>query len=164
MRRPGRIRERALRVKNRLHCLAEENSTFPSLPRSGFVQHPKYLSRVLNNTQNRDGMHYMDEEAARLVVRFLRSATVNHHVTPLATGSSAARRLARVAAARRGTAGRRRSVSPRAREPGGTGPSGRVRAFRPDRSSWRLCTWCHETAHQPASPKAAGDSVRASFF
>src|SRR6266498_3935204 len=38
MRRPGRIRERALRVKNRLHCLAEENSTFPSLPRSGFVQ------------------------------------------------------------------------------------------------------------------------------
>src|SRR6266545_8227315 len=50
-------------------------------------------------------MHYMDEEAARLVVRFLRSATVNHHVTPLVTGSSAARRLARAAAARRGTAG-----------------------------------------------------------
>ena len=109
-------------------------------------------------------MHYMDEEAARLVVRFLRSATVNHHVTPLATGSSAARRLARAAAARRGTAGRRRSVSPRAHEPGGTGPSGRVRAFRPDRSSWRLCNWCRETAHQPASPKAAGDSCKGVFL
>jgi len=59
-------------------------------------------------------MHHMDEEAPQLVVRFLRSAIVNHHVTPLATGSSAARSLVRVGAARRGTAAKRRSVSPRA--------------------------------------------------
>ena len=57
---------------------------FYSVLRTSAAQHPKYLSKVLNNTQNRHGMHHLDEEACRLV-RLLRTATVSHHVTPLAT-------------------------------------------------------------------------------
>jgi hypothetical protein len=79
-------------------------------------------------------------------------------ITPLPTGSSAARSLLRVDPARRGTAGRCRCASPRAREPRDAGPSGHVHAFRPDRSSSPRDNWCRETAHRRAFPEAAGDN------
>ena len=64
----------------------------------------------------------------------------------------------RAFAARCDREGKRRSVSPSAREPRDAGPSGLARVFLPDRSSSPLDNGCRETERRPASPKAAGDS------
>jgi len=71
-----------------------------------------------------------------VVPLFEREQSLN--ITPLPLGTSAARSFVRVGAARRAREGKRRSVSPRTREPRGAGPSCLVHASHPDRSSWQL--------------------------